>query len=53
VYTSRVSFINANLIVYLSNGAEPSLEGGGSHSYFVSRRGLMINPVNNCSGGDV
>ncbi|OVE69072.1 hypothetical protein CCS79_09105 [Clostridium diolis] len=31
--------INDNLISYLSNG-------GGSPSYFASRRRLMINPVN-------
>ena len=40
--------INDNLISYLSNGGEPSPDGtgGGSPSYFVSRRKLMINPVN-------
>ena len=38
--------INDNLIMYLSNGGEPSPDGGGSPSYFVSRRKLMINPVN-------
>jgi site-specific DNA recombinase len=38
--------INDNLIMYLSNGGEPSPDGGGSPSYFVSRRRLMINPVN-------
>ena len=38
--------INDNLIMYLSNGGEPSPDGGGSPSYFVSRRMLMINPVN-------
>jgi site-specific DNA recombinase len=33
--------------MYLSNGGDPSPEnGGGSPSYFVSRRRLMINPVN-------
>jgi len=31
---------------YLSIGGEPNQEGGGSPSYFVSRRKLMINPVN-------
>jgi site-specific DNA recombinase len=45
---SRVSFINDNLIMYLSNGGEPIPDGteGGSPSYFVSRRKLMISPVN-------
>ncbi|WP_297426085.1 recombinase family protein [Clostridium sp.] len=38
--------INDNLIMYLSNGGEPSPDGGGSPSYFTSRRRLMINPVN-------
>lgn len=40
--------INDNLIMYLSNGGEPSPDetGGGSPSCFVSRRKLMINPVN-------
>ena len=38
--------INDNLIMYLSNGGEPSPDGGGSPSYFVSRRRLMINHVN-------
>lgn len=40
--------INDNLIMYLSNGGEPSSDdnGGGSLSYFDSRRKLMINPVN-------
>ncbi len=38
--------INDNLIMYLNNGGEPSPDGGGSPSYFVSRRMLMINPVN-------
>lgn len=38
--------INDNLISYLSNGGEPSLDGGCSPSYYVSRRKLMINPVN-------
>ena len=38
--------INDNLIMYLSNGGEPSPDGGGSPSYFGSRRKLMINPVN-------
>lgn len=41
-------YINDNLIMYLSNGGEssPDRTGGGSPSYFVSRRRLMINPVN-------
>lgn len=39
--------INDNLIIYLSNGGEPSPDDGGySPSYFVSRRRLRINPVN-------
>lgn len=40
--------INDNLISYLSNGGEPNPDGtgGGSPSYFTSRRKLMINPVN-------
>ncbi|BCZ47308.1 hypothetical protein psyc5s11_33750 [Clostridium gelidum] len=40
--------INDNLIMYLSNRGEPILDdnGGGSPSYFVYRRKLMINPVN-------
>lgn len=40
--------INDNLIMYLSNGGEPSSDdnGGGSLSYFVSRRKLMISTVN-------
>jgi site-specific DNA recombinase len=38
--------INDNLIMYLSNGGEPSPDGGGSPSYFVLKRMLRINPVN-------
>lgn len=38
--------INDNLIMYLNNGGEPSPDGGGSPFSFVSRRRLMINPVN-------
>lgn len=40
--------INHNLIIYLSNRGEPSPDdnGGGSPSYFASRRKLMINSVN-------
>lgn len=40
--------INDNFIMYLSNGGEPNPDdnGGGSLSYFDSRRKLMINPVN-------
>ncbi|AMK50524.1 hypothetical protein LF65_07110 [Clostridium beijerinckii] len=39
--------INDNLIMYLSRGGEPSPDyGGGPPFYFVSRRKLMINPVN-------
>lgn len=38
--------INENLIMYLNNRGEPSPEkGGGSPPYFVSRRKLMIAPV--------
>lgn len=32
--------------MYLSNKGEPSQDRGGSHSYFLSRRMLMINTVN-------
>lgn len=46
MHTSQVSFINDNLIMYLSKIGEPSPDGGGSPSYFVSKRRLMINPVN-------
>lgn len=38
--------INDNLIMYLSNGGEPSPDGGGSLSYYVSWRKVMINHVN-------
>ena len=38
--------INDNLIMYLSNGGEPSTDEGGSPFSVVSRRMLMINPVN-------
>jgi site-specific DNA recombinase len=38
--------INDNLIMYLSNGGEPSPDGGGSPFSVVSRKKLMINPVN-------
>lgn len=38
--------INDNLIAYLNNGGEPNPDGGGSPFSFVSRRKLMINPVN-------
>ena len=38
--------INDSLIMYLSNGGEPSPDGGGSPFSVVSRRMLMINPVN-------
>ena len=38
--------INDNLIMYLNNGGEPSPDGGGSPFSAVSRRMLMINPVN-------
>jgi site-specific DNA recombinase len=35
-YTREELNINDNLIMYLSNGEEPSLDkGGGSPSYFV------------------
>ena len=32
--------------MYISNAGEPSPDGGGSPSYFVTRRKLMINLVN-------
>jgi len=32
--------------MHLSNGGEPSADGGGSPFYFVSRRMFMINLVN-------
>ena len=32
--------------MYLNSGGEPSPDGGGSPFSFVSRRRLMINPVN-------
>lgn len=35
-----------NLIMYLGNEGESSPDGRSSPSYFVSRRRLMINPVN-------
>ena len=38
--------INDNLIAYLNNGGEPNPDGGGSPFSFVSRRKVMINPVN-------
>ena len=38
--------INDNLIMYLSNGGEASPDGVGSPFSVVSRRMLMINPVN-------
>lgn len=38
--------INNNLIMHLNNGGEPSPDGGGSPFSVVSRRMLMINPVN-------
>ena len=38
--------INGNLIVHLSNGREASPDGGGSPSYFVSRKNLRVNPIN-------
>ena len=38
--------INDNLIMYLSNGGEPNPDGGGSPFSIVSKRMLMINPVN-------
>jgi site-specific DNA recombinase len=32
--------------MYLNNGGEPSPDkGGGSPSYFISRRVMMINPM--------
>ena len=41
-----IIFKNDNLILYLSNGGELSPDGGGSPFPVVSRRILMINPVN-------
>ena len=38
--------INDNLIMYLSNGGEPSPDGGGSPFSVVSRRMFIINHVN-------
>lgn len=38
--------INSNLIMHLNNGGEPSPDGGSSPFSVVSRRMLMINPVN-------
>jgi site-specific DNA recombinase len=38
--------INDNLLMYLSNGGEPSPDGGGSPFSIVSRGMLIINPVN-------
>lgn len=38
--------INDNLIMYLNNGGEPSPDGSGSSFSFISKRKLMINPVN-------
>lgn len=38
--------INDNLIAYLNNGGEPNPDGSGSPFSFVSRRKLMISPVN-------
>jgi len=38
--------INDNLLMYLSSGGETSPDGGGSPFSVVSRRMLMINPVN-------
>ncbi|OOM15959.1 hypothetical protein [Clostridium saccharobutylicum] len=38
--------INDNLIMYLNNGGEPSPDGGCSPFSVVSKRMLMINPVN-------
>lgn len=32
--------------MYLSNGGEPNPEGGGSPSYFISRKKFTINLVN-------
>lgn len=38
--------INSNLIMHLNNRGEASPDGGGSPFSVVSRRMLMINPVN-------
>jgi len=32
--------------MYAKNGGEPSLEGDGSPSFFISKRILKINEVN-------
>lgn len=39
--------INDNLVIYLSDGGKPNLDGtgGGSLSSSASRRKLMINPM--------
>ncbi|BCZ48135.1 hypothetical protein psyc5s11_42020 [Clostridium gelidum] len=39
------SYLDDNLIMYLSDRGEPSPDGGGSPSSFVSKRTLMRNPV--------
>jgi site-specific DNA recombinase len=38
--------INDNLIMYISNGGESSPDGVGSPFSVVSKRMMMINPVN-------
>ncbi|WP_321993472.1 recombinase family protein [Clostridium butyricum] len=38
--------INDNLIAYINNGGEPNPDGSGSPFTFMSRRKLMINPIN-------
>lgn len=38
--------INENLIAYLNNGGEPNPDGGGSPFSFVSKRKLILAPVN-------
>lgn len=43
---SALNKVNDNLIMYLNNGEESSADGGGSLISFVSRKMLMINPVN-------
>jgi len=38
--------ISDNLVMYISNGGEPSPDGGGYPFFVVSRIMLRINPVN-------
>lgn len=48
---SRVSFKinlqeNSSIIMYLNNGGEPNLDGGGGSPFSVVSRRLVIKPVN-------